>query len=151
MGMICFYFHDFEISIGSNDGEICTIEFSCSDIMIDNKEPLLIEAKKQIIEYLSGKRKVFDLPYFIDNGSFKGKVYEVISSIPYGEKITYGEVAARLGDVKKARAVGNALNKNDLPIIIPCHRIIAANNKLGGFGGGIEIKKKLLKIEENNS
>lgn len=65
--------------------------------------------------------------------------------------MTYGEVAAKLGDVKKARAVGNALNKNKLPIIIPCHRVVAANNKLGGFGAGVDIKKKLLKIEETNS
>ena len=151
MGMICFSFNDLKICIRSNAGKIISVEFSCPDLFGLGKDPLLVEAKKQMIQYLSGDRKVFDLPYDINDGSFRGKVYEVVSRIPYGGRMTYGEVASKLGDVNKARAVGNALNKNDLPIIIPCHRVIAANNKLGGFEAGIEIKKKLLKIEEKNS
>jgi methylated-DNA-[protein]-cysteine S-methyltransferase len=113
--------------------------FTCSEV--------LLEAKKQIEEYFEGGRMVFSLPVRSSCTAFSEKVYGIVSSIPYGSAMTYGEVAGLLGDPCKARAVGNALHKNRLPLIVPCHRVVAANGMTGGFNGGTDIKKKLLDLE----
>lgn len=110
--------------------------------------PLLVETEQQLNEYFDGKRKVFDLPFDITGSDFQMSVWMEILNIPFGETWTYGELARKLGDSKMARAVGTALNRNPVPIIIPCHRVIGASGKLVGFGGGLENKHILLRLEQ---
>lgn len=102
----------------------------------------------RIQNYCRGQYVTFDEALDLSTGSvFEQQVWYACRTIPYGQTRSYGWLAAQLGRPKAARAVGNALGKNPIPIIIPCHRVIAANNRIGGFSGGIEIKKRLLGIE----
>lgn len=101
----------------------------------------------QLDEYFDGKRKVFNIEYILKGTDFQLKVWNELLNIPYGETICYSELAKRIGKPKASRAVGGALNKNPIPVIVPCQRVIGKNNTLTGFGGGIELKKRLLKIE----
>lgn len=106
------------------------------------------EVLRQFAEYFSGKRQEFDLPYFATGTPFQLMVWEELLKIPYGETRSYRELAEAIGKPKAARAVGNALNANPVAIIIPCHRVIASGGKLGGFGGGTELKRQLLELEK---
>ena len=108
------------------------------------------EAFRQITEYLSGKRQKFDLPLKITGTDFQKKVYAALLDIPYGKTSSYGEIAAKTGNPKAARAVGGACNKNPLLLAVPCHRVVGASGSLTGFAAGIEIKKKLLGLEKRN-
>ncbi len=108
---------------------------------------LLRKAVKQLGEYFQGKRRVFEIPLRFHGTEFQCKVWEELRRIPYGKVITYGELARRLGNPKAARAVGGANGCNPIPIIVPCHRVIATGERLGGFGSGIDIKKRLLHLE----
>jgi len=102
---------------------------------------------KEIIEYLNGKRKVFTLPLDLRGTDFQLKVWKELLNIPYGETRTYKEIAFNIGNPKACRAVGGALNKNPVLIVVPCHRVIGSNGSLVGFGGGIELKARLLELE----
>ena len=108
---------------------------------------ILKEANTQISEYLNGDLKEFDLPLNPEGTSFQQTVWSELLNISYGEVKTYGEIAKNIGLVNSARAVGSAINKNPLPIVIPCHRVVGANNTLTGYSGGFDLKKKLLEIE----
>ena len=103
--------------------------------------------KDSMIKYFSGKPVSFKCAMDFEGTDFQKRVWQVLSNIPYGNILTYKEVAQRIGRPKTARAVGSACGANNLPIIIPCHRVIASNGGLGGFSGGIRIKKHLLEIE----
>ena len=105
------------------------------------------KVKSQILEYLNGSRKTFNIPIKLTGTDFQKRVYEETLKIPYGSTKTYGEIANSIGNSKSMRAVGMALNKNPIWIIIPCHRVIGKNNKLTGFAGGIDKKLSLLKLE----
>ena len=111
---------------------------------------LLLEAKKQLEEYFEGKRKVFDLPLKQEGTEFQKKVWEALEKIPYGETRTYKEIAKMVGNEKASRAVGMANNKNNIPIIIPCHRVIGSNGKLVGYALGLDMKQYLLDLESKN-
>jgi methylated-DNA-[protein]-cysteine S-methyltransferase len=112
--------------------------------------PLIKEAHKQIEEYLKGKRKSFDLPIAPSGTEFQQKVWKALKSIPYGKTKSYKDIAIAVGNEKACRAVGMANNRNPISIIIPCHRVIGKNGKLVGYGGGIDIKEYLLKLESGN-
>ncbi len=101
----------------------------------------------QLNEYFSGVRKKFDLPALLSGTIFEKKVYRELLEIPYGETISYKSLAENIGHPKSHRAVGNALKKNSLPIIVPCHRVIGSRGNLGGYSGGVARKIELLKIE----
>jgi methylated-DNA-[protein]-cysteine S-methyltransferase len=105
------------------------------------------EAAKQLKEYFAGSRKAFDLPLNPVGTKFQMQVWDSLKSIPYGEVLTYGELAAKIKKPKSYRAVGGANGKNPIGIIIPCHRVIAAGGKLGGYTGGLEYKEYLLDLE----
>ena len=111
---------------------------------------LLLEAKKELEEYFQGKRKKFDLPLEQEGTEFQKKVWKVLEKIPYGETRTYKEIAKMVGNEKASRAVGMANNKNNIPIIIPCHRVIGSNGKLVGYALGVNMKKYLLDLENRN-
>jgi len=117
----------------------------------DLRETSLIkEAAKQLKSYLAGNLWEFSLPLELKGTEFMCKVWSELQKIPYGETATYGEIAGRIGKAKAYRAVGMANNRNPIPIIVPCHRVIGANGKLVGFGGGLDLKQKLLDIEQQN-
>ena len=109
---------------------------------------ILDETERQLVEYFAGHRRTFDLPLEPRGTAFQLDVWRVLETIPYGETISYGEQARRLGDAKKARAVGGANGKNPLPIVVPCHRVIGASGALTGFGGGVDVKETLLRLEK---
>jgi len=110
-------------------------------------DPLLRRARSQLEEYFAGRRTTFDLPLAPAGSSFQRRVWRALLEIPYGQTESYGELAARLGLVNGARAVGAANGQNPLPIVVPCHRVIGANGRLVGYGGGLERKQVLLGIE----
>ena len=121
--------------------------------MVDSKDsfyPILVKAQEQIQDYLAGKRKKFNLPFAFQGTLFQESIWSEISRIPYGKKISYKELAERIKKPQAARAVGTAVGKNPLCLIIPCHRIIGSNGEIGGFSMGAETKKKLLKLEQTH-
>lgn len=105
------------------------------------------EVTRQLDEYFSGTRKTFSLPLNPQGTEFQKSVWTELQNIPYGTTAQYGEIASRINNPKACRAVGLANSRNPIPIIIPCHRIIGKDGSLTGFGGGIELKKKLLELE----
>ena len=107
-------------------------------------------AKQQILKYLEGKSQSLDFPVIHLNSSFREKVLEAERNIPYGETRSYGEVAKMVNNPKASRSVGSANAENPLPLYFPCHRIITSNGRLGGFGGGLNVKQYLLDLEANN-
>lgn len=110
--------------------------------------PLLTEACRQLKEYFAGYRKVFTLPLCPKGTTFQQKVWQALGQIPYGQTVTYGELAAKLGQPGAARAVGGACGANPLLVVIPCHRVCAARRRLGGFALGPALKEKLLTLEQ---
>jgi methylated-DNA-[protein]-cysteine S-methyltransferase len=109
--------------------------------------PLLLEGARQIEAYLDGDLKKFDLPVSYQGTEFMKKVWSALLDIPYGQTRNYMEIAEMIGNRKAARAVGLANNRNPLPIIIPCHRVIGKNGKMVGYRGGLSIKQQLLELE----
>jgi len=105
------------------------------------------ETMRQLREYFAGKRAGFDLPLAPAGTAFQRSVWRQLQAIPFGETISYGELARRVGNPKASRAVGSANGANPLPIVIPCHRVIASDGTLGGFGGGLPTKQMLLALE----
>jgi methylated-DNA-[protein]-cysteine S-methyltransferase len=103
---------------------------------------------KQLDEYFAGKRKIFDLPLSPVGTPFQQKVWKALQQIPYGETISYAQLAQSVDNPKACRAVGSANGKNPVAIIIPCHRVINTGGKLGGYAYGLEIKKQLLDLEQ---
>ena len=104
-------------------------------------------AVSQLDEYFAGKRRVFDLPLRPHGTAFQRLVWDALLSIPYGETMSYGQIARLVGNPKACRAVGMANNRNPISIIIPCHRVIGSNGALVGYGGGLELKTRLLELE----
>ncbi|HZR67322.1 MAG TPA: methylated-DNA--[protein]-cysteine S-methyltransferase [Terriglobales bacterium] len=108
----------------------------------------LKETVRQLRAYFSGELKDFDLPLAPQGTEFQQNVWAELCKIPYGETISYGELARRIGNPNASRAVGLANGSNPIPVIIPCHRVIGSNGKLTGYGGGLPIKEKLLALEK---
>ena len=109
--------------------------------------PPLPDARRQLEAYFAGELREFDLPLAPEGSEFQLRVWEELRAIPYGETISYGELARRVGDPGAARAVGLANGKNPLPVIVPCHRVIGSDGSLTGFGGGLDRKRRLLELE----
>ena len=114
-------------------------------------EKTILETKKQLRDYFQGCRKRFDLPLVLNGTDFQLQAWQQLRNIPYGKTISYGEQAANMGDKNKARAVGMANGVNPISIIVPCHRVIGSNGHLTGFGGGLDKKAILLKLEAENN
>ncbi|WP_071146217.1 methylated-DNA--[protein]-cysteine S-methyltransferase [Bacteroides ihuae] len=115
---------------------------------IEQETALTKQAFQQLNEYFSGTRKQFDLPLNPQGTVFQKIVWHVLQSIPYGETWSYKQVAIAAGNPKASRAVGMANNRNPIPIVVPCHRVIGASGDLVGYAGGLEIKKRLLEVEK---
>ena len=136
--------------LAEEDGAITHLLFSGERISAETaagSTELLRRAQKQLEEYFSGKRKDFDLPLNPAGTPFQKKVWQALREIPYAQTRSYKEIAEKIGCPKGMRAVGMANNRNPISIIVPCHRVIGANGKLVGYGGGLEVKDYLLRLE----
>ncbi len=114
-------------------------------------DPLLARAAGQLAEFFRGERRAFDLPLAPGGTAFQGRVWEELRRIPYGETVSYGELARRIGAPGASRAVGMANGANPISILIPCHRVIGSSGRLTGYGGGVERKAFLLDLERGGS
>lgn len=121
------------------------------DTVDDADTTVLTEAAKQLDEYFAGRRTEFDLPMIFDGTPFQRQVWAALRTIPYGETMSYGELAGRIGRPAAVRAVGLANGRNPISIVVPCHRVIGSNGDLTGYGGGIERKRFLLSLERDNA
>ena len=113
----------------------------------DERHPVLLETERQLNEYFAGKRREFSLRLDMRGTRFQKDVWEALLAIPYGETRSYGQIAKQIGRPSASRAVGAANGSNPIPIVVPCHRVIGSTGKLTGFGGGLDVKEKLLGIE----
>lgn len=142
-----------KVAIAENGTAITELHLNAGEDISESADiietPLLKKANHELQEYLSGKRKEFDLPLAPQGTEFQQKVWEELCKIPYGRTCSYKDIAENIGNKKAYRAVGMANNKNPIPIFIPCHRVIGADGSLTGYGGGLEIKEKLLEIEKS--
>lgn len=140
-----------ELTLTASDAALTGIYFPGSQVAPpaghDGPSEILDRACDQLAEYFAGKRITFDVPLGASGTEFEHRVWNLLSTIPYGSTTSYGALAQRLGDPSQARAVGAANGKNPIPIIVPCHRVIGAHGDLTGFGGGIERKRWLLQHE----
>ncbi|MDT8066931.1 MAG: methylated-DNA--[protein]-cysteine S-methyltransferase [Terriglobia bacterium] len=110
-------------------------------------EERTMAAKRQLREYFAGKRQVFDVKVDLHGTEFQKKCWRALLNIPYGQTRTYAQIAKSVGKPRGFRAVGMANHDNPVPIVVPCHRVLASDGTLGGYGGGLEVKRKLLELE----
>jgi methylated-DNA-[protein]-cysteine S-methyltransferase len=144
-----------ELLIASTDRGLCRISYfpDLAEEEIGRTFGLRIlrmpldDVRRELDEYFEGKRRDFDLPLDLRVAEFHGEVLHELARVPYGTTTTYGALAAKVGHPKAARAVGTVMNRNPIPIILPCHRVIGANGSLTGYAGGLETKERLLQLE----
>ena len=142
--------------LAAEQGALCAIRFGGQGWREDPDEAasagpdaaVLDGAERQLEEYFAGRRTTFDLPLRPAGTPFQQRVWAVLRTIPYGRTMSYGEVAARIGNPRASRAVGMANHANPLPIVIPCHRVIGASGRLTGYAGGLAVKRLLLGLEQ---
>jgi methylated-DNA-[protein]-cysteine S-methyltransferase len=113
-----------------------------------DSDTLLTEARSQLTDYLAGDRHHFDLPISLRGDDAQKRVWALLTTIPFGETVTYGELATSLADGTTAQEIGQAVGRNPLSIIVPCHRVIGRNGQLTGYAGGLKRKQLLLELEE---
>jgi methylated-DNA-[protein]-cysteine S-methyltransferase len=138
------------LGLAADDIGLCVVRFDGPPAAAQPQPPTgaLTVAAEQLRAYLAGELLIFELPLSVRGGSpFERGVWAQINDIGYGQTRTYGEIARRLGDATAARAVGVACNRNPLPLVVPCHRVVGAGGKLVGFGGGLPRKRRLLDLE----
>ena len=141
------------IGITECDGRITALYFEGEPVPAQAdicETAVLREAAGQLQAYLAGELRCFSLPLEPVGTPFMQSVWRALCDIPYGRTVSYRDIAAAVGNPKASRAVGMANNRNPLPILIPCHRVIGANGALVGYGGGLAIKVRLLEIEKYN-
>lgn len=138
-----------QFTIACNDLAVVEIHFGnrIPDGFKENKTELMERTASELGEYFKGKRKHFDIPLSLHGTPFQKVVWDALCHIPYGETRSYKEIATAIGRPKASRAVGMANNKNPIPLLVPCHRVIGANGLLVGYAGGLDLKKKLLQLE----
>lgn len=139
-----------KIGIAEEAGAITDIVFKTIDCPVEETE-LVRETKRQLDEYFAGKRKDFDVPTRLNGTEFQKRVWLALRDIPYGKTASYKDIAAAVGCPKGYRAVGMANNRNPISIIYPCHRVVGSDGSLTGYGGGLDVKAKLLELERRNS
>ncbi|WP_369408304.1 methylated-DNA--[protein]-cysteine S-methyltransferase [Corynebacterium hylobatis] len=133
------------LSLTASDTGLTRIDFGGPD---GPSSPLLLDAARQLTEYFAGERLLFDIPLDLPEGGFRTAAQACLEDIPYGQTVTYTELAATCGNPKAVRAVGSACATNPVPIIRPCHRVLRADGSLGGYRGGLDAKKWLLEHEQ---
>ena len=136
-------------SVASASG-IRAIEFDLQpvpDCQRNDRNPLLLEAVRQLRAYFAGQLREFQLPLDIEGTEFQKRVWRQVAAIPYGETRSYLQISTAIGSPRAVRAVGAANGANPAPIMVPCHRVIGAKGKLVGYGGGLALKQRLLELE----
>lgn len=118
---------------------------------VEQNDEVLEKTRKQLDEYLNGNRKEFDIPLLMVGTDFQRRVWKALMRVPYGATSTYGQIAEAIGSPRAVRAVGNANKANPVSIIVPCHRVIGSDGELVGYGGGLSLKKWLLRLEQGNN
>lgn len=140
------------LQICGNQNSITAVKFVDTEVAVTAFEnEITIQCKQELQEYFDGKRQVFSVPLQLQGTPFQNRVWETLTSINYGETITYLALAKRLGNVKSIRAAASANSKNPISIIVPCHRVIGSGGKLVGYAGGLWRKQKLLALEQETS
>jgi methylated-DNA-[protein]-cysteine S-methyltransferase len=142
--------HDFVVRMTTTPAGIRSIEFSpfrlprgeCND-----RNPLIAEAGRQLVAYFAGTLREFRLPLDMQGTEFQKRVWSYLETIPFGQTRSYAQVAQAIGAPAAVRAVGAANGANPVPIVVPCHRVIGANGRLTGYGGGLPLKQRLLELE----
>ncbi len=139
------------VVITGTENEIWSVGFSDDTPETDGNLPACVkECRNQINEYFKGKRKTFTVGFQLKGTDFQRRVWNELAKIPYGGQVSYKDIAVGIGNEKACRAVGNANGKNPMAVIVPCHRVIANNGKLGGYGGGLWRKQWLLEHENKH-
>lgn len=134
--------------LAEENGALTNLSFSPVPDAVSGETPLLKETYRQLAVYFSGESQAFDLPLSAAGTAFQNAVWAALTQIPYGETRSYGQIAAAVGNPKASRAVGMANNKNPIAIIVPCHRVVGADGSLTGYGGGLDTKQLLLRLEQ---
>jgi methylated-DNA-[protein]-cysteine S-methyltransferase len=144
-----------DLLVTSEDGAVTRLHFSphtdghaVRDEWVDDADDVLVEASRQLDAYFAGERTTFDLPLAPAGTAFQRSVWHELTRIPYGQTISYGELARRIANPAASRAVGLANGRNPIAVIVPCHRVIGADGSLTGFGGGLDRKRTLLSLEQ---
>ncbi len=154
--MYAFYRHEPVFLVIEHDGEkINMIKFITEEKYWQHQALELADnftnrIKEVMNGYFDGSIKNLELPHILNGTEFENQVWEKTKAVPFGEKSSYADIAKAMGKPDSARAVGNALNKNPIPIIVPCHRIVGSDGELHGFAGGLEVKQWLLEHEEEH-
>jgi methylated-DNA-[protein]-cysteine S-methyltransferase len=130
-------------------GPVMEAELEDEGYTVETEETRTAGVRRELAEYVSGRRRTFDVPLAFVGSVWQKAVWMELTRIPFGETRSYGEIADSLGRPGAARAVGRANASNVLPVIVPCHRVIAADGTLGGFNGGLHLKERLLEHERN--
>ena len=134
----------------SSDSGLTAIDFApwrAVEGKRNDRNPLALEAARQLRAYFAGELRQFDLPLDLHGTDFQRRVWKKLVGIPYGETRSYRQIAQAIGSPQAVRAVGAANGANPIPIVVPCHRVIGASGKLVGYGGGLPLKKRLLELE----
>lgn len=152
MVYFCKYqFENISLYLVATETHLINIQFTQPQKALLQTTELLSMATIQLDEYFQGKRTTFSLPFKLTGTPFQLAVWKELQNIPYGQTTSYKEIAQKINKPKAYRAVGMANNKNPLPIIIPCHRVIGSNGKLIGYAGGLKLKNYLLKLEKSHT
>ena len=152
MFYFCKYqFENFSLYLVATETHLINIQFTQPQKALLQTTELLSMATIQLDEYFQGKRTIFSLPFKLTGTPFQLAVWKELQNIPYGKTTSYKEIAQKINKPKACRAVGMANNKNPLPIIIPCHRVIGSNGKLIGYAGGLKLKNYLLELEKSHT
>ena len=144
-----------ELFVAATDRGLCRISYhpdGMEDVLARTFGPRVMrspldEIRRELDEYFEGTRRDFDLPLDVRVAPFHADVLEELARVPYGRTDTYGSLAAKVGRPRAARAVGTVMNRNPIPIVLPCHRIVGANGSLTGYAGGLDVKLRLLQLE----
>ncbi len=151
-----------ELIIGSYDDTLCLLDFRYRRMratvdkrikrylkadFFEREDEIIVETKRQLDEYLEGKRDRFEIPLLLLGTEFQKQVWHELLRVPYGQTVTYQDIANRINNPKAFRATASANGANAIAIIVPCHRVIESSGGVGGYGGGVAIKKRLLKLE----
>lgn len=152
MVYFCKYqFENISLYLVATETHLINIQFTQPQKALLQTTELLSMATIQLDEYFQGKRTIFSLPFKLTGTPFQLAVWKELQNIPYGQTTSYKEIAQKINKPKAYRAVGMANNKNPLPIIIPCHRVIGSNGKLIGYAGGLKLKNYLLELEKSHT
>lgn len=152
MVYFCKYqFENISLYLVATETHLINIQFTQPQKALLQTTELLSIATIQLDEYFQGKRTTFSLPFKLTGTPFQLAVWKELQNIPYGQTTSYKEIAQKINKPKAYRAVGMANNKNPLPIIIPCHRVIGSNGKLIGYAGGLKLKNYLLELEKSHT